>query len=256
MRVLPPGNILQYMYVKRRLRKIRPQGRFLEIGSGKGNLSRILLNYGLTGVGVDLNSSATQKNREYNRAFVEAGKYEILEGDFLTQNWPSESFDFIVSAMVIEHIPHEELVGFMQEVKRLLSPNGRLMLLVPAGMQFWGIEDDIAGHIMRYEQQDFKTFADTHQLKLMHIAGLTYPLSNWFKRLSDLLVRRAEEQVLEMSQKDRTIYTGDREVSYKTEFPKFLGLVLNPVVMYPFYLLQLATVKSQKAMVLLGEFEK
>ena len=45
---LPPGNILQYIYLKERLSLLKSQGlkSFIEIGSGNGNLSKIFLDTG------------------------------------------------------------------------------------------------------------------------------------------------------------------------------------------------------------------
>jgi len=42
MRTLPPGTILQLMYLKERLVNIKP-GRFVEIGPGSGEISGLLL---------------------------------------------------------------------------------------------------------------------------------------------------------------------------------------------------------------------
>ena len=33
-------------------------------------------------------------------------------------------------------------------------------------------------------------------------------------------------------------YNGNRKVKYKTTFPKVLNIILNPVILYPFHLLQ------------------
>ncbi len=62
MRVLPPGSILQNLYLKERIRKSNWKN-FIEIGSGNGFLSNILLQNGLFGKGFDLNSSACENNR-------------------------------------------------------------------------------------------------------------------------------------------------------------------------------------------------
>ena len=48
MRALPPGTILQLMYLRERLRNIKP-GRFIEIGPGSGEITRLLLELGWAG---------------------------------------------------------------------------------------------------------------------------------------------------------------------------------------------------------------
>ena len=53
-RVLPPGTILQLMYLRERLENIKP-GRFIEIGPGSGEISGLLLDLGWTGCRMILN---------------------------------------------------------------------------------------------------------------------------------------------------------------------------------------------------------
>jgi hypothetical protein len=47
--VLPPGTLLQLMYLRERLEKLEP-GRFIEIGPGSGEISKLLLDLGWGGV--------------------------------------------------------------------------------------------------------------------------------------------------------------------------------------------------------------
>ena len=65
---LPPGNILQYLFLKERLNRYRGIGKksFIEIGSGNGNVSEIFLKKGFEGIGFDLNESACANNRKHN----------------------------------------------------------------------------------------------------------------------------------------------------------------------------------------------
>ena len=45
MKALPPGNILQNIYLKKRLKGLKSK-RFLEVGSGNGLLSNVILKSG------------------------------------------------------------------------------------------------------------------------------------------------------------------------------------------------------------------
>ncbi|WP_347900740.1 hypothetical protein [Pseudomonas purpurea] len=45
MDVLPPGTILQLMYLKERISGLEP-GRFFEMGAGAGHMSHLLLSLG------------------------------------------------------------------------------------------------------------------------------------------------------------------------------------------------------------------
>jgi hypothetical protein len=93
-------------------------------------------------------------------------------------------------------------------------------------------------------------------LNVNHIAGLTYPLSNWLFKLSNRIIQSKESDKLKLSEQDRTVYTGNRELNYKTQFPAIFNVILNPIVLYPLYLLQKLNLKQRNAMVLYMELTK
>ncbi|MEM9023040.1 MAG: class I SAM-dependent methyltransferase [Bacteroidota bacterium] len=252
---LPPGNILQYLYIRQRVRKLKKAGKgsFVEVGAGNGYLSGLLLKAGFTGHGVDLNESACENNRTNNAAAIASGAYSVHHGDFFGLDVKA---DIIISSMVIEHLPEEDLDRYFQHCRSILNPNGVIITLVPASMKYWGIEDEIAGHMKRYEFEDFQQLESRHDLQLRHVSGLTFPLSNVFFGLSNRLVRKGESDKLEMSQKEKTVYTGNRDVAYKTTFPTFLNIILNPVVMYPFHVLQMLFHRNRNSMVIYAELAK
>ena len=78
-----PGTILQFQFIRERLRrKSKKPMKFIEVGSGKGFLSHLLLSEGHAGVGVDLNQSACAINQEVNEQHIVNGEYEIINSDF------------------------------------------------------------------------------------------------------------------------------------------------------------------------------
>jgi 2-polyprenyl-3-methyl-5-hydroxy-6-metoxy-1,4-benzoquinol methylase len=54
---------------------------------------------------------------------------EVHHGDFLDNSWSSESFDFITFWDVFEHVDNPKTL--MEEVARLLKPNGIVVILYP-----------------------------------------------------------------------------------------------------------------------------
>jgi SAM-dependent methyltransferase len=253
MKILPPGNILQNLYIKKRLKGYSKKT-FLEIGSGNGFLSNELLSIGLTGIGCDLNRSACLNNQILNKKDIEKGYYKVIEGDFLNQKFKSK-FDIIISSMVIEHLEDKILESFIAQIKELLLPDGKIIFLVPSSMKYWGIEDDIAGHVKRYEYEDFTLLSKNNSLQINHLAGLTYPLSNWLFKLSNRIVKKNESDKLALNELERTVYTGNRDVLYKTKFPFYFKLFFNEIVMYPFYLLQLLNLKNKNCMIIYCELK-
>jgi SAM-dependent methyltransferase len=214
----------------------------------------LLLGNGLNGTAYDLNPEACAKNAALNEKFIKQGRYQIYNQDFIEVG--NNTVDLIISSMVIEHLSENDLDKLMSKALDRLSPKGRLIFLVPASKKHWGIEDEIAGHFLRYEINDVNVLANKFNLNIDHLVGLTYPLSNWLIRISNSLIKNKEEKVLQLSQREKTIYTGNREVKFKTTFPFIFKIFLNSTILYPFYVLQSLNLKNKNALVLYFEFSK
>jgi cyclopropane fatty-acyl-phospholipid synthase-like methyltransferase len=249
---LAPGTILQFMFIKNRLNKIIGNNKnFIEVGSGNGHLSNLLLNNYYNGFGVDLNASACQNNAMLNEEHIKLKKYSIHNGDFNDQE--KKNFDFLISSMVIEHINDEDLKIFIANAKKIIKTDGKLIFLVPSNMAAWGIEDDIAGHVKRYTFNDIDDLAANNELKVDYKCGLNYPVSNWLLKLSNRIVNKNEAHLKSKTELEKTIYTGNRNVKYKTVFPAYLNIVLNEIVLLPFYWLQRLNANNQKSLVMYFE---
>jgi SAM-dependent methyltransferase len=251
---IAPGSILQRMYFKKRIRKASFKT-FCEIGAGNGVLSELLLKSGLQGRGYDLNESACRNNENRNKHFIGQGKYKVICGDFLSSP-PEEKFDMIISAMVIEHLDDADVKKYFEVCKQHLNPGGRIIVFVPASQKYWGIEDEIAGHFRRYEFADFKIIASVHSLQINDLHGLTFPVSNILFSLSNYLVKTNEGGKRKLSMHEQTVLSGNRNVKFKTSFPFIFKLVLNEVVLYPFYILQRIFKKHPSSMVIYCEMSK
>ncbi|OQW91664.1 MAG: hypothetical protein BWK78_03940 [Thiotrichaceae bacterium IS1] len=245
---LPPGTILQHIYLKERLRLIGP-GRFVEVGCGQGITSKILLDLGWTGIGYDLNPQSLERARLLNKAAVEIGDYQVVN-----QNWlDSETtapVDLVISCMVLEHLNDSDEERYFQQCRQWLKPDGKVILLVPASPAYWGIEDEIAGHYRRYSLEEMPQKLSKFGYRENHLVALTYPVSNLLYPLSEFLVARAEKRKTALSMLERTRQSGNRKVFFKTHFPSILKIVLNEVVMYPFHLLQKIHKNNAKALVM------
>jgi SAM-dependent methyltransferase len=253
MSVLPPGTILQLMYLRERLRDIEP-GRFIEIGPGSGEVTSILLELGWSGVSYDLEPRTVEllKNR-FSREISE-GQYKAINEDFLSIDACSEGrVDLIISCMVMEHLSDDLENKLMQLSSELLYDNGLMIGFVPASPAHWGIEDDIAGHCRRYTRDTLCKLVNSNGWYIRNLAGLTYPLSNILLPISNYLVRRAEKSKLTMTDLEKTKASGIRYVQFKTNFPIALSLVLNRHVLLPLYWLQKAFSSSSNSLVLYFE---
>ena len=62
------------------------------------------------------------------------------------------SFDAVFLFDVLEHV--EEHRRALEEFHRVLKPNGKILLTVPAFMFMYGLQDRISGHYRRYRRAD------------------------------------------------------------------------------------------------------
>ncbi len=251
MVVLPPGTVLQLMYLQERLRQM-PPGRFLEIGPGSGEITQLLLDHGWIGSSYDLEENTVNALRDRFGREISEHRFVPVNEDFLSSQVP-DKVDLIISCMVMEHLEDNAQFVFMAKSSNALKSNGRMIALVPGSPAHWGIEDDIAGHCRRYTRESIDVLTDTSGWKLLHIAGLTCPISNLLLPVSNLLVNRSERQKLSLSPLERTKQSGRRSVKYKTYFPSLLGLLLNRYTLYPMHMLQKLFAKSESALVLFFE---
>jgi SAM-dependent methyltransferase len=252
--ILPPGTILQQMYFKERMRALE-RGRFVEVGAGAGVVSKTLLDLGWSGRAYDLNQESLALAAELNRAAVSAGRYAVQQRDWLATE-DAEPVDLVVSCMVLEHLADADEARYLQRCRAVLKPGASGVLFVPGCPDYWGMEDEVAGHFRRYTVEGLQHSIEAHGLRMRHVAGLTYPLSNLLFPLSELLVRRAERHKLALSTAERTRVSGNRAVPFKTIFPQSLRLVLNEAVMYPLHLLQKLNVRNPRSMVIYAEFSR
>lgn len=252
IRGLAPGTILQFIFIRNRLRKILSKKQnFIEVGSGNGYLSNLLLNMEFNGFGVDLNQSACDNNCELNKSFILNKSYSVHKGDF--NDLQNSSFDFLISSMVIEHINDLDLKVFISNAKKIIKPDGKLIFLVPSNMAAWGIEDDIAGHVKRYTFNDIENLAKENSLNVDFKCGLNYPISNWLLKLSNRIVNKNEGYLKGKSELEKTVYTGNRNVKYKTVFPTYLNIILNEIVLWPLHILQILNSKNERSLVMYFE---
>ena len=112
--------------VDRHLQRIRrylnpgARDRILEIGCGRGFLTREVRAIASATIGIDLNAEAVT-NRVTDGLRVM---------DACTLEFPDETFDKIYSFHAIEHI--EDLATVFAEMDRVLKPGGRVLLVYPA----------------------------------------------------------------------------------------------------------------------------
>ena len=139
----------------------RPQPRILDVGCGTGANLQMLAQFG-DAEGVDVSTDALDFCRARGLAEVKQGAAENLP-------FADASFDMVTGLDVVEHLDDD--VAGLREMRRVLRPDGRAVLFVPAFMFLWGVQDDISNHRRRYTLPELKQ-------KLV-AAGLTVERSSY-----------------------------------------------------------------------------
>jgi len=239
------------MYLKERLLRL-PVGKFIEIGPGSGEITRLLLEMGWTGRSYDLEEKTISALEARFAIDISQDRFMPVHESYLNIR-TEEKVDLVISCMVMEHLDDRLEAEFMKKSAEILKASGLMIALVPASPEHWGIEDDIAGHCRRYTRSSVENLINSNGWKLKHIAGLTFPISNILLPVSNFLVNRSERQKLALSALERTKQSGRRSVKYKTHFPPLLGLLLNKYTLSPFHLLQKIFTDSTRSLVLFFE---
>lgn len=120
--------------------------RILEVGSGVGNMSQFFAD----GEHLVLTDTDAGYRERLRQRF--AGRANVAVRELSLPHVPdglaAERFDTIVCLNVLEHIEDDR--GSLAAMRRLLSPGGRLVLLVPALPWLYGSLDRALGHYRRY----------------------------------------------------------------------------------------------------------
>lgn len=124
----------------------KPNLEMLDIGCGTGANLEMLSEFGVA-QGVDVSTEALSFCRERGLDQVKQGAAEELP-------YEDHSFDLVTGLDVVEHLD-DDLAG-LKEMARVLRPEGRALLFVPAFMFLWGVQDDVSNHRRRYTLPQIK----------------------------------------------------------------------------------------------------
>lgn len=118
--------------VRRRLEVYLPflkgaqiSGGVLDVGSGRGEWLQLLKSEGIECEGVDRNRVFIEHSRNVGLNVTEADASEYL------RSLPEDSLSCVTSFHLVEHLPFVELVSLLDEVFRILKPNGLVILETP-----------------------------------------------------------------------------------------------------------------------------
>jgi len=119
-------------------------------------------------VAADLDRAELEQVAAVAAAMAETGELQVPASimtsvaDATRMPFPDDSFDFVIAAEVMEHIPADQLA--MSEVARVLRPGGIAVVTVPAWLPeriCWLLSDDYhnvrGGHIRIFTRYELET---------------------------------------------------------------------------------------------------
>lgn len=123
------------------IRRFPPSGAIFDIGGGNGFVSRTLIDAGFEAVLVEPGKVGA-------RNAMRRGIKTVICATLSTAKFGEGSLPSAGIFDVLEHV--EDSAGFLREIHRCLSRNGRLYITVPAHSWLWSDDDVAAGHFRRY----------------------------------------------------------------------------------------------------------
>ncbi len=118
------------LMARARARGWNPSGKALDFGCAVGRLTQALCPYFEACLGVDIAPSMLEKAVQYNR-FPDKCLYILNEKNDLAL-FPDAAFDFIYSALVLQHMAPVHARNYIAEFLRVLKPSGLLVFQVPS----------------------------------------------------------------------------------------------------------------------------
>jgi dTDP-4-dehydrorhamnose reductase len=115
--------------------------KLLDFGCGSGIFVDELSKQGFDSYGLDISAEAVkfgQLQGIKNLGVIDAHKV----------NFPDNTFDAVLTLDVLEHLEDESWA--LAEMERVVKPGGIIVIMVPAYMFLWGVQDEVAHHYRRY----------------------------------------------------------------------------------------------------------
>jgi SAM-dependent methyltransferase len=171
---------------------VRPYiaGKTLEIGSGIGNISAILVRHQIPLFVSDHTEAYTARLRSRFAATDQVKgvlSIDLSEKDFDAVHGDiAGTFDTVFALNVIEHIEDDHLA--IENCHRLLKPGGRVVILVPAWPALYNRLDKGLDHYRRYSSAGVRQLLsgpfEVKEMKYFNLAGI----GGWW--LTGTLLRR------------------------------------------------------------------
>ena len=139
----------------------------LEVGFGNGGFMGCAKRWGHSVTGLELNPVLRRR--------AAASGFEVRDSSFALA---TDAFDAAVAFDVLEHVPHEEIVGFLRELRRCVKPGGLIILRFPNGDSPFGRAHQYGDvtHVSVIGSAKLGYFAKAAQLRLVALHNQAVPM--------------------------------------------------------------------------------
>jgi len=163
---------------------IGPHASVLEIGAGTGNVLLKVKRAAPEAIAIGLDPQATSLATAARKAADAGVELQLDHGDAAHLPYPDASIDRVLASFVLHHIPDDQKLTVLHEIRRVLKPGGSLHLLdFVEGTRRRPLNRLLAALPRRRRHDHHHGHGDGHhqsraddQLALMTQAGLTDPV--------------------------------------------------------------------------------
>ena len=190
--------------------------RILDVGCGTRANLKMLARYGKS-EGVELSEPALRFCRQRGLEDVRQGAAESLP-------YGDNTFDLVTALDVLEHLDDDR--AGLAEIRRVLLPNGRALLFVPAFMFLWGVQDEVSNHRRRYTRRELSRVVAAAGLEVERASYANFTfffpvlLVRWIMRL--LKLRAATEYGINLPLMNKifaNLFAAERFLLKRAGFP-------------------------------------
>jgi len=180
-----PMKNYMFFLTNKLIKKYNIKGPFLDAGGGKGDVSLFLLRKGFTGKLIDFSKEAINKSKINIKKYKD--KIKIEQKSITNERG---KYNFILLWDVIEHIKDDDKV--IESCYKNLNKDGYLLLSYATKKKEWRKDDNLYGHLRRYEIKGIKK--QLSKFEILEIWDFTFPVFWLMRRLYVNFIKDIKEK--------------------------------------------------------------
>lgn len=148
-------------WIDRFLRYLPAGAKILDVGCGPGEFTKYLLDKGYDAIGIDLSEAMVKIARER----VSSEHFATMDMRHL--EYKPSTFDGLLAAYSLIHIPSGKIAGTLQELHRVLKPGGYMLAITQQGEPDKVVDEPL----MQGEKMFINFFTEQRIAAALHDAG-------------------------------------------------------------------------------------